>query len=268
MLATNMLPETIDRLRQPLEWDDLSQEPAAQTNRKIARARELGVVAVLFTAQQVDHRTRDLAKLEHILNGDRIDDTVYAGIMRGGVPFAAKFFTHFATLQPCMNPIVDYMQLSRYGNSQTGRETLDILRPLDPHTDINGKRLVSVEDTIDMGVTLNLAGAHALDEVKSRELGEGISGPATEVGAITLTDKRIGILTNYHPGSILRGMWVPNVWIGGNGLDGANEALRWIPELVITSVQSEKYRDTMPEVLDTLGPRAVMGMDDITWIDE
>ncbi len=256
------------RLREPLDWRDLGAEPHARTSRKVARARELGVVAVLFTAEEVNHRINDLVELERRLNGDQVDRTIYAGIMKGGVPFVSKFFTRFASLQPHMNPVVDYIQASRYGDSQTGGDVLQIKRKLDPGTDINGMRFVSVEDTIDEGITLELLGQKARNPEGCTDLGDGVTGPAADTGIITLTDKRIADMPSYETGSILRGMWVPNVWIGGNGLDGANEALRWIPELVVTSVQDEKYRDTMPEILDMLGERAVMGMDDITWISK
>ena len=91
--------------------------------------------------------------------------------------------------------------------------------------------------------------------------------PCQRKGIITLTDKGIADLDDHYKSQdVLRGFWVPKVWIGGNGLDGADEAMRWAPELVVTAVQHEKYRDAMPEVLDQLGPRAIMGMDDIVWI--
>ena len=113
---------------------------------------------------------------------------------------------------------------------------------------------------------MELAGAISLDPERCHELGDGITGPASEIGIISLTDKGIARLSGFDEKNITRGLWIPNAWAGGNGLDGENEAMRWAPELVITRVQDEKYREGMPEILDTLGERVVLGMNEIIWI--
>lgn len=262
-----MSAKELERLAEPWNWKHIADESPLVTHEKIRRAKELGVVAVLFTAEQVTSRIKELATLEHNLRNGGVDNNVYAAIMKGGVPFATPFFRNIAGMSPNMNPVVDYIQASRYGDSQNGRDQLDVIRKFDPKTDINGLRLTYVEDTIDEGATMELLGAAAQDSEACFELGDGVTGASSEIGIITLTDKKISNLSGYEPNAVLRGMWIPNVWVGGNGLDGENEAMRWAPEHVITSVQDVKYRDIMPEVLDTLGERAVMGMDDITWIN-
>lgn len=268
MQALELSPAQIERLRAPIEWNDLAGESPLVTVEKVSRARALGVVGVLFTASQTRTRIQELAALEHATQNGAVDQTVYAVVMKGGVPFAASLFEEIACLSPTMNPVVDYIQATRYGSSQNGDEKLAIVRQLDPRTDIKDKRLVKIDDTIDEGVTMRLLGQASIDPVKCHDLGVGVSGPATDLGIITLTDKRIADMSRYPDDSILRGFWIPNVWAGGRGLDGKYEAMRWIPELVVTRVQHEKYREFMPEVLETLGERAVLGMDDITWVSD
>jgi len=257
--------EDIEKLREPLDWRDLSNESPLVTQEKIKRAKELGVAAVIFTADQVTSRIKELALLEHSLRNGKMNDTVYAVILKGGVQFATPLFRNIASLSPNVNPVVDYIQASRYGNSQQG-DRLQIIRKLDPKTEINGKRTILIDDTVDEGITMELTAVASRSEVDCRLLGEGITGPAGSVGLIALTDKRIANLDGFNSGSAIRGLWIPNAWGGGNGLDGPNEAMRWVPETVLTAVQHEKYRETLPEILDTLGERAVMTMDDFIWV--
>ncbi len=266
MQALKLSDSQIERLQVPTDWADLKNESPLVTAQKVARAHALGVVGVLFTAEQVQTRIGELAALEHATRNGTVDQTVYAVIMKGGVPFAAKLFEQIACLSPTMNPVVDYIQATRYGSSQAGDDKLSIVRQLDPKTNFDGKRFVKIDDTIDEGVTMNLLGSAAIDPFRCHELGNGVTGPAAELGIITLTDKRIASMQGYGADDILRGFWLPNVWAGGNGLDGPNEAMRWIPELVITKVQHEKYRDVMPQILDTLGERAVLDLNDISWV--
>lgn len=255
----------IERLRNPIDWKDLDREPEVRKNIKIRRAKELGVVAVLFDDKQVSERISELAFLERNLRNGVIDETVYATILRGGVPFAAPFFGHMASLRPNMNPIVDYVQASRYGEYQQG-SGLKVYRKLGPKTDIAGKTLMLVDDVTDEGLTLEELLKIALDDNECHILGDSVTGPAKDVGAIVLGDKQIGKYEGFNQGMVLQGFWLPNAWAGGVGLDGPNEFMRWMPELVLTAVQHEKYRESMPEILDKLGERAVMGMDEITWI--
>lgn len=265
MASVDISSQDIERLRTPWDWKDLSSESPVITRHKIERAKELGVVAVVFTASQVAERAKELALLEYALRNGDLNKSVYGVILKGGVQFASLLFREMASLSPVMNPVVDYVDVSRYGSSQQGGG-IEVKRKLGPKTDINRVRFTKIEDTIDEGITMERTGEVALDPERCFMLGDGVTGPASEIGVIALTDKRISEMKGFKPESVTRGLWIPNAWGGGNGLDGPNEALRWIPETVITPVQHEKYRDAFPEILDILGERAVMGMDDITWI--
>jgi hypoxanthine-guanine phosphoribosyltransferase len=255
----------IERLAKPIEWSDFTHESPITTRNKIERAKQLNVIAVLFTGAQVTQRIHELATLEHARANGEINERVYAVLLRGGNQFAVPFFSHMATLSPNMDPSVDYLHASRYGKNQNGK-ALRIYRPLGPDTDLAGKKMTLIEDTIDEGITIDRVSMFARDAERVKRFGKHISGTASDVSVISLTDKRIANLTQFTDDQVTRGFYIPNAWAGGMGLDGPNEANRWIPELVLTSVQDEKYRESMPEILDALGDRAIMGMDDIDWI--
>jgi hypoxanthine-guanine phosphoribosyltransferase len=258
-------PAELERLARPVDWSDLSQESPLVTHRKIERAKQLNVIAVLFTGGQVMQRIQELATLEHARANGEIDHSVYAVLLRGGNQFAVPFFSHMATLSPNMNPSVDYLHASRYGKNQNGK-ALRIYRPFGPDTDLAEKRLTLIEDTIDEGITIDRVSMMARDPERVKRLGKKITGTARDVSVISLTDKRIAHLTQFEPDQVTRGFYIPNAWAGGMGLDGPKEANRWIPELVLTAAQDEKYREAMPEILEILGERAIMGMNDIIWL--
>ena len=265
MITPAFTSDEIERLARPVDWTDLSHESPIITRYKIERAKQLNVIAVLFTGDQVMQRIRELATLEHARANGEIDQSVYAVLLRGGNQFAVPFFSHMATLSPNMNPSVDYLHASRYGKSQNGK-ALRIYRPFGPDIDIAGRRLTLIEDTIDEGITIDRVSMMARDPERVKRLGKSITGSAREVSVISLTDKRIAHLTQFEQTQVTRGFYIPNAWAGGMGLDGPNEANRWIPELVLTAAQADKYYDDMPEILETLGERAIMGMNDIAWL--
>ena len=271
MATSNFLsPEQLLNRRTPIDWRDAVKESPVQTNTKIRKANELahqGVAAVLFTAQEVNHRVQELAIIEHVLRNGSMDETVYAAILKGGVQFTVPFIREIALLSPRMNPKVDYIQATRYGKSQQGGE-VQLVRKLDPKTDISGKLLMLTDDVTDEGLTLEGIRKIALNPDLCNQLGIGVTGPAIDVGAVVLGDKQIAEYAGFNPDLLLQGFWLPNAWAGGMGLDGPDEAMRWLPELVLTTTQDEKYRDSLPEILDILGERAIIGFKDFKWVDK
>lgn len=259
--------ERIERLKAPVDWRALQDEPRVTKEEKIRRARELraqGVAAVLFTSDEVRQRISDLASLEHYYRNGEINDTVYACILKGGVQFTTPFVTEMSQQESTMNPVVDYIQATRYGLSQKGGR-LDIVRKLDPKTDIANKTVIFTDDVTDEGITLEELSRMSKDSSLCMQLGEGVTGPARRSGAIVLGDKQLANYDGLDGDLLLQGFWLPDAWAGGMGLDGPNEAMRWLPEIVLTTTQHEKYRETLPYVLSILGDRAIIGFDDFTW---
>lgn len=257
-------------MKQPRDWRDLHYEPVVLTNHKIRRAQELkdkGVAAVLFSAATVSGRIQDLANLEHHFRNGKVDNTVYAGVLKGGVQFTVPFMGHMAQFEPGMDPKVDYLQATRYGKSQQGG-AVEVVRKLDPKTDIHGKTLIFTDDVTDKGITLEELARMSRHPEDCMQLGDGVTGPASNTGAIVLGDKQLADYNGFDKDLLLQGFWLPNAWAGGMGLDGPNEAMRWLPEIVLTTTQHEKYRENLPEILDTLGERAVIGFDEFNWVSD
>lgn len=202
MASSNFLsPDQILNRRTPIDWRDIANESPVQTNIKIRKANELahqGVAAVLFTEQEVNHRIQELALIEHCLRNGNIDDTVYAAILKGGVQFTVPFIRQMALLSTRMNPRVDYIQTTRYGESQEGGE-VQLVRKLDPKTDISGKLLMLTDDVTDEGLTLEGIRKIALDADLCGQLGIGVTGPAFDVGAVVLGDKQIAGYEGFDP---------------------------------------------------------------------
>lgn len=263
-----VVTDHLETLRTPWDWRDLATEPPEVTELKVRRANELGAVAVIYTADQTAQRLLELAMLERAWITSSEIPHQYGVILNGGVPVAGPLFLDIAALADPVHPDVAYFKATRYGHSQVGGSNIEIDQPFGKSTDIGGKRFKIVDDTIDEGLTLEGAAAMALDPARAKKLGRGITEPAAEVHVLALADKGFAQLDSIDPAHITRGMYVPDVWMGGRGLDGPGETFRWGNELVITSIQHVKYRDTMAKVLYVLGDRAVRTMDEITWIDD
>lgn len=266
MSAGTSTKEMLNHYRAPLHWAALQDEDPSVTELKIKRARELGVVAVLFTADQVTQRVTDLARIEQDRRGVANLETIYLSVMNGGVPLSTALMRELASSQSSVHPVVDYIEASRYSESQTPKDKPDIIRRLRPKTDINGKRVVFIDDVIEGSITLGWLGATARDSATAHQLGAGVTGPAATTSLIALVDKEIARPEGFDEDSISVGMIGPAVWLGGGGMDAGQEKFRWTPEIIITPVQEKKFKPAMAEVLNILGERAVLGLDDIHWI--
>lgn len=250
----------IDIYRTPDDWRDIGNETQTIINSKIRRAKELGVVAVLFNAGQVRDRVEALAMLESQVI-DPAKRNVYVALQGGAVPFVGQFFPQLRIQAPDHHPFVKYMEVSRYKDKQTGSATLEIIKDLDPEDIAIADSFTIVDEVGDLGdtveaVRLHLATRH--QEITGRD----------DVGMrlILLSDKNIATYPGFDHDNVHRGLIVPEPWIAGMGMDGSDEWHRWDPEISLSRVQKEEYRKQMPAILDILGDRAVLGMDDITWI--
>ncbi|NEZ48000.1 hypoxanthine phosphoribosyltransferase [Clostridium niameyense] len=75
-------------------------------------------------------------------------DLILVGILKGSVPFMADLLKKIEI--PC---VMDFMDVSSYGNSTTSSGVVRILKDLD--FEIERKDVLIVEDIIDSGITLN-----------------------------------------------------------------------------------------------------------------
>ena len=249
----------LDILRTPIDWRDFRDESPSVTNQKIRRAKELGVVAVLFNASQVRDRVDALATLEsRTLHPGK---NVYVGLQGGAMPFIGQFFPLLRVKDPAIHPFVKYMEVSRYKDGQTGASSLEIVKDINYKVLATADTVTIIDEVGDQGDTVEKVRQHLVDT--HTEL-TGRTDLKTRL--ILLSDKGVATFPGFEHSEVHRGAIVPVPWIAGMGMDGKEEWHRWDPEISLSVVQEEKYRDMMPEILDTLGERVVLGMSDITWV--
>lgn len=101
---------------------------------------------ILISEEHIKERVEEIAGR---INEDYADkDLILVGILKGSVPFMADLLKKIEI--PC---VMDFMDVSSYGNSTTSSGVVRILKDLD--FEIEGKDVLIVEDIIDSGITLN-----------------------------------------------------------------------------------------------------------------
>lgn len=101
---------------------------------------------ILISEEYIKERVEEIAGR---INEDYADkDLILVGILKGSVPFMADLLKKIEI--PC---VMDFMDVSSYGNSTTSSGVVRILKDLD--FEIEGKDVLIVEDIIDSGITLN-----------------------------------------------------------------------------------------------------------------
>lgn len=163
------------------------------------------LVEVLFTEQQIADRIAELARLieSDVLPPDGPADAapvLLVGVLRGAVMVMADLARELRV------PVeMDWMAVSSYGSSTRSSGVVRILKDLD--TEIEGRRVLIVEDIIDSGLTLSWL----VTNLRSR-------GPASvEVCALLRKPgaARMEVDVRYC------GFDIPNRFVVGYGLDYA-----------------------------------------------
>ncbi len=257
--------EDIERLREPKRWDDFSKETAALKARKIKDAKRLGVPAVYFTKGQVQDRTRELSKVEYATQQQF--GNIYAILLDGGALFGLDYTRQVRARSSHVtnSPVVEYMKVSRLGDEQTGLEVMEIILALQAKALLKATKVTLVDEVGDMGETAHQARTFV------RAQYEDLTGdPDLPVGLRLGSDKG---LANYalFGSDVQIGFYIPPPWGSCWGMDGKweymipdtekkiilNEVNRMDGEIALSRVQKEEYREYLPEVLDTLGDRAL-----------
>ncbi|MDM7999498.1 MAG: hypoxanthine phosphoribosyltransferase [Dehalococcoidia bacterium] len=165
----------------------------------LAGAKTEGVGRILFSADQIQMRVRQLAKeISRDYEGRRI---LLVGVLRGMLCFMADLMRYLEVPAD-----VDFMAISYYGSGDGG-EAVRITKDLDVSP--RGRHVVLVEDIVDTGMTLSFVLAH----LQSRH-------PAS-LAVCTLLDKRVRRLTEVPLAYV--GFEVPDEFLVGYGLDYREE---------------------------------------------
>ena len=160
---------------------------------------------VLFSKQELAEKTVELGKQ---LTEDYQDkNPLVVGILKGAMPFLSDLVKEMDIYLE-----MDFMDVSSYGNGTVSSGEVKIVKDL--NTNVEGRDLLLVEDTIDSGRTLN----YLIDMFKYRK--------ARSVKIVTLLDKPEGRVVDIKADYV--GFLVPNEFVVGYGLDYA-ERYRNLP---------------------------------------
>ncbi len=181
----------------------------------LAGSKTEGVGRILFSADQIQMRVRQLAKdISRDYQGRRI---LLVGVLRGMLCFMADLMRYLEVPAD-----VDFMALSYFGGEDGGEE-VRITKDLDVRP--TGRHVVLVEDIVDTGMTLTYVLAHL-----------GAYQPAS-LAVCTLLDKRVRRLTDVPLAYI--GFEVPDEFLVGYGLD-YREEYRNLPFIALVKQEARK----------------------------
>lgn len=207
-----LYPDTKIKLLARRDYDRLV---AKYGHGPLAGAKTEGVGRILFSADQIQMRVRQLAtEISQDYQGRRI---LLVGVLRGVLCFMADLMRYLEVPAD-----VDFMALSYYGVGDGG-EAVHITKDLGVTP--NGRHVLLVEDIVDTGMTLSFVLAHL-----------EAHHPAS-LAVCTLLDKKVRRLTDVPLAYI--GFEVPDEFLVGYGLD-YREEYRNLPFIALVKQEAKK----------------------------
>ncbi len=155
---------------------------------------------ILIDEETLARRVQDLAADIHRAHPD--GDLVFIGVLKGAVMFMADLSRAMPT-----SVLMDFMVVSSYGYGTSSSGVVRILKDLD--LDIEGRKVVVVEDIIDSGLTLSWL----LRTLSARR-------PAS-LEVCALLRKREALEVEVDPEYL--GFDIPKAFVVGYGLDYAEK---------------------------------------------
>jgi len=150
---------------------------------------------ISINAVEIDKAIENIA---HNINSDYKDDApLFIAVLNGSFMFASDLLKKITI--PCQ---ITFIKLASYQGTQS---TQNVQTLIGLNEDIEGKKVIIIEDIIDTGITLN----NMIDQVKAFK-------PA-DIKIATLLFKPAAFTKNYKIDYI--GMQIPNDFIVGYGLD-------------------------------------------------
>jgi hypoxanthine phosphoribosyltransferase len=159
-----------------------------------------GVARILIDAQQIQQRTAELA---NVLDEEyRGDVPLLVGVLNGAVAFMTDL------MRAMTIPLeIDFMAVSSYGAATKSSGVVRILKDLD--REIEGRRIVVVEDIVDSGLTLQ----YLLDVLQTRN--------PRDIRVVALLKKEKPDALEVPVDQI--GFTIPDEFVIGYGLDYAGK---------------------------------------------
>ncbi len=151
---------------------------------------------VMITGEQIQEKAKEIGR--QITEDFRGEEIIMVGILRGAVLWMADIMKNVA-----LDMTIDFMAVSSYGAATKTSGVVRINKDLE--TDIEGRKVIIVEDIVDSGVTLN----YLVGYFKSRG--------ADEIRICSLLDKPEGRRVEIDVDYI--GFTVDDRFIVGYGLD-------------------------------------------------
>jgi len=162
---------------------------------------------ILIDRATINSAIDDLA---HNMNADFAGKNVaFLTIMNGGMIFASALSTRLN-----INMEMDYLQLSRYGKSQTGGQ---LVWKYQPEINLKNRHVVLCDNIYDEGHTLAAAHAWCLKK-----------GAVSATSVVLIHKQHDRTYANYKPDYVA--LDIPDHYIFGFGMD-LEEKLRHLPEI-------------------------------------
>jgi hypoxanthine phosphoribosyltransferase len=162
--------------------------------------RTRGVARILIEEQAIQRRTREIAQALDEEYRDEIP--LLVGVLNGAITFMTDL------MRAMTIPVeIDFMAVSSYGAATVSSGVVRILKDLDQ--EIEGRRVVVVEDIVDSGLTLN----YLLDVLKRRN--------PRDVRVVALLKKQKSAAIDVQVDQI--GFMIPDEFVIGYGLDYAGQ---------------------------------------------
>lgn len=154
----------------------------------------------MITAQEIETRIRELAAEVRSDFGD--GELLVVGVLKGSFLFVADLCRHLGP-----NVLIDFVQVSSYGNEKSSSGVVQIRKDLD--INLEGKNVLIVEDIIDTGLTLS----YLVKLWQTRQ--------PKQMKVITLLSKPEA--REHHTPVDYVGFEIPNRFVVGYGLDHAEQ---------------------------------------------
>lgn len=180
-------------------------------------ARASGVARILISERDLKHEIRTIARELDEAYGD--DRPLMIGVLKGAVAFMTD------VMKAMTIPLeIDFMAISSYGASTQSSGVVRILKDLGQ--DIEGRRIIIIEDIVDSGLTLQ----YLLDLLKRRN--------PKDIRVVALLKKNKADAVTVQVDRVA--FEIPDEFVVGYGLDYA-ETYRNLPYVAVLdpSVYSE-----------------------------